>query len=156
MKNLAIVSAMMLVLIVGIVSVSPLTVFADKRCEPVDGQTCVFNLKRGDIKVDDDLVIGPFNIGVSNGSTVDQVARDGVADNSANDAKVVGNVTALQSTVDSLFKEIQGLKADIAVLNGTAITEIDLSNGPVPVVEPPIVNDTIPVPTNDTNTNATG
>lgn len=117
---------------------------------------CKFNKENQRCDLDIDKVTGGFKLSIvneqnngggGNVSTVDQVARDGVAANgaadalnAAGDANVAGNVTALQSTVADLFKEIQGLKADIAVLNSSVITGISLSNGSAVVTPPePIV-----------------
>ena len=167
MKNLAIVSALMLVLVVGIAI--PSMAFADNKCVPEDGKSCVFNLKNGDVKVKD-LTIGPFNIG-SSGPAVDQEARDEIV--SAN-AKIVelqsqlatanSNVDSLNATVQSvssdnaaLRADVDNLKAIVANLSSSAITDIELGNdngtNPVPEPIPPVDNST---GTNSTATNSTG
>ena len=149
MKSLAIVSALMLVLVVGIAVPSA---FADNTCVPEDGKSCVFNLKKGDVKVKD-LTLGPFNIGGS-GEAVDQEARDGVTNANAEIAKLQGdrdvtngNVANLSAIVEAQAQEIAGLKAVVANLSSSAITDIEFQGPPAP--EP--VPEPEPVPSNDTN-----
>jgi hypothetical protein len=120
-------------------------------------------LKNGDVKVKD-LTIGPFNLGVS--GTVDQEARDGVTNASAQIVQLQGELQTANSNVDSLnatlnavmathdaqAEAIATLQAQVANLTQTAITDIGLSDDSItPPVEPPVVNGTGTNSTNSTS-----
>jgi len=162
----SIISAALLILVVGIVA-TPLSVFADSKCVPADGKSCVFNLKNGDVEVKD-LTIGPFNLGSS--GTVDQEARDGVTNANAEIVALQGELQTANSNVDALNATltqaqatiaaqgdaITALQGQVANLSNSAITDIELSDDSVvipPPVEPPVDNGT---GTNSTDTNSTG
>jgi len=165
-----IVSALLLVLVVGIVTTST-SAFADNKCVPADGKSCIFNLKKGDVEVED-LVIGPFNFGSNTGGTVDQVARDGVTNASAQIVQLQAELQTANSNVDSLnaslvaeqgvnaaqAAEIDNLKAAVANLTQAAITDIGLSNSSdvvIPPIEPPI-EPPVDNGTGNNSTNSTG
>jgi hypothetical protein len=153
MKTISISIAMILMAgaITALLPLSLSTASADNICK--------FNSENQRCDLDIDKVTGGFKLsiineqnngggGSGNVSTVDQQARDAIAQNDINDVAVNGSVTSLTGVVNGLLNEIADLKADIQTLNNSAVTGISLSNGsavvtppgPEPVVcEPPAI-----------------